>query len=159
MFITQYTPPTANCCDMRLIRKHAAKRGSFWNRCRGLIFKGFLSRKWAGPAPTPFPVILELERGKVVWVCNNEGIDLECHSGVLWVTVGDQRDLILTSGESLTLHKDQRALVHALLDTRFAMRPPTDSPAQPVGWLAGGRPTWCRNASDRQLPPGTSQVR
>lgn len=123
---------------MRLIRKRAAERRSFGDRYRGLITKGFLSRKRAGLAPTPFPVILELERGKVVWVCDDEGVDLVCHSGVLWVTEGDQRDLVLTSGESLSVHKDQHALVHALLDAWFTMRPHTDSPAQPAGGLAGG---------------------
>lgn len=122
---------------MRLIPKRAAERGFLWSRYHGLILIRFSSKKWAGPAPKPLPLILELERGKVVWVCNDEDVDLVCHSGVLWVTEGDQRDLVLTSGESLTVHKDQRALVHALLDARFTMRPPTDSPARPAGWFAG----------------------
>lgn len=82
----------------------------------------------AGPALKPFPLILELECGKVVWVCNDEDVDLVCLSGVLWVTEGDQRDLILTSSESLTVHKDQRALVHALQDAQYTTRPHTDSP-------------------------------
>lgn len=117
------------CCDMRFFRTHAAERCSFWKRFRELIFKGFLSRKLAGSAPKPFPLILELERGKVVWVCNDE-VDLVCRSGLLWITRGDQRDLILTSGESLKVNKDQRALVHALLDARFTLQPWTHSPAQ-----------------------------
>ena len=122
---------------MRLFRKHAAERCSFWERNRALIFKGFLSRKLAGPALKPFPLILELKRGKVVWVSNDEGVDLKCHSGVLWVTKGDQRDLVLNSGESLAVQKDQPALVHALMDARFTTRAYTDSPAQPAGWSAG----------------------
>lgn len=121
---------------MRLIPKRAAERGSLWSRYRGLIFIGFSSRKWAGPTLKPLPLILELKRGKVVWVCNDEGVNLVCHLGVLWVTEGDQRDLVLTIGESLTVHKNQHALVHALLDARFTMRPHID--AQPAGWLAGG---------------------
>lgn len=94
---------------MRLIRKRATERGSYLDRFRGLIFNGFLSTKRAGPPPKP-PLMLELERGKVVWVCHDESVDLECRSGVLWITRGDQRDLILTSGESLIVQNDQRVL-------------------------------------------------
>lgn len=136
MFITEYTHRLPADRDMSLIRKHAAERGSYLNRFRGLIFKGFLSTKRAGPPPKP-PLMLELERGKVVWVCHDESVDLVCRSGVLWITRGDQRDLVLTSGESLIVHNKQRVLVHAMLDARFTIRPHADSPAQPEGWLAG----------------------
>lgn len=95
------------------------------------------SRHCAHPALQPVPLILELARGQVVWLCNEKSIDLLCHSGVLWVTEGDQRDLVLASGESLTVQKDQRALLHALLDARFTMRPHTDAPATPDDWIAG----------------------
>ena len=61
-----------------------------------------------------------------MWVCNEESVDLLCHSGVLWITEGDHRDLVLASGESLSAHKDRRTLVHALLDARFTMRNHTD---------------------------------
>lgn len=127
MYIPKYTRTLPDARDKS--RRRAAERGSYWNRFRRFFCDGFFDTKGGGPAVIIFPVLLELERGTVVWVGNDEAVCLVCVSGVLWITEGDQRDLVLKSGESLTVHKDQRALVHALVGARFTMRRHTDSPA------------------------------
>jgi len=76
---------------------------------------------------TRTPVVLELERGRVLWVSDEAGVGLICHAGCLWVTEGDDRDQILQGGDSLVVGKRERALVHALDDARFTMCPPSSS--------------------------------
>lgn len=70
-------------------------------------------------------VVLELGRGKVLWVCDGDGAQVTCHAGALWVTGGDARDVVLRSGESLTVPRRRRALVHAMHDSRLSVRPGT----------------------------------
>ncbi|HVE53923.1 MAG TPA: DUF2917 domain-containing protein [Ramlibacter sp.] len=72
---------------------------------------------------TSAPVVLELARGNLLWVCDGNGAELLCHSGALWVTGGDARDIVLHSGESLSVDRHSRTLVHAMHDSRLSVRP------------------------------------
>lgn len=133
MHITMYTTGLSPDRELGLVRRCTTGRPSLWDRFRVLAGKGFSRRRVASPTPTDFPVTLDLAGGEVVWICSNVGVGLECHSGVLWVTRGDGQDLVLTAGESLTVHKDERALVHALQDAWFTIRPDTGSHAPAAG--------------------------
>ena len=114
-----------------------------------------MTGKSAGLASTPVSGILALEPGKIAWVHNPDGGDLVCCSGVLWVTMGDHQDRILTSGDSLKVHKYQRALVHALRAARFTLRPHAESAVQVAGRPGGGFEVADRGAPCVSLqPPG-----
>lgn len=76
---------------------------------------------------TSVPVVLELRRGKVVWLSDGEGMELLCHSGTLWVTQGDVQDIVLHSGETRTVERRRRALIHAMDDSRLTLRPGSQS--------------------------------
>jgi hypothetical protein len=67
--------------------------------------------------------MLELGRGKVIWVSDRCGLELLCHSGSLWVTEGRPQDMVLHSGESLRVDGHRRALVQAMADSRLTVRP------------------------------------
>lgn len=72
---------------------------------------------------TKVPAVLELARGKVIWLADRAGLELLCNSGALWVTEGRIQDIVLRPGESLAVDRRRRALVHAMDDSRMTVRP------------------------------------
>ncbi len=68
---------------------------------------------------TPVPATtnrVQLALGHLLPLGEACGTRLECHSGVLWITLdNDPRDLILEPGQACTLDSDSHAIVQPIL--------------------------------------------
>jgi DUF2917 family protein len=63
-----------------------------------------------------------LEKGRIRRVPAALGRRVECLSGSLWITQdGDQRDVVLSTGEAFEFDRPGNALVSALADSRYLM--------------------------------------
>jgi hypothetical protein len=53
-------------------------------------------------------------------LANPQGVTVECLKGCIWITIdGDPRDVVLGTGQSLTLARDKRTLIMALEPTHI----------------------------------------
>ena len=64
-----------------------------------------------------------LARNESFAISNGKGYRVVCHSGTVWITQdNDPRDVILARGESFTLDRPGRALVHAFDAAAIAVK-------------------------------------
>ena len=64
-----------------------------------------------------------LARNESFAISNGKGYRVVCHSGSVWITQdNDPRDIILARGESFTLDRQGRALVHAFDAAAIAVK-------------------------------------
>lgn len=56
-----------------------------------------------------------LPKSHTVALPASRGLRIDCLEGCLWITQdGDPRDVVVQTGQSFTVDRDQRALVHAM---------------------------------------------
>lgn len=66
-----------------------------------------------------------LVSGKPLRLPGRKGQSITCTSGVLWLTVsGDKRDILLGSGESLTVASKGRVVIEAVDSARLKLESP-----------------------------------
>ena len=67
---------------------------------------------------------LQLARRQIVSLHHGKGACITCDGGMLWITVGDTRDILLGAGESFTIDRDDLVLVNALRSSRLSVQQP-----------------------------------
>ena len=78
---------------------------------------------------------LLLDRWQTVELIDAAGATAALDSGCLWITMdGDQRDIVLEPGQSYTVERDGRTLLHAEAPSKVRISGPADD--------ASGRLTW-----------------
>ncbi len=65
-------------------------------------------------------------------VLGNMNCFIECIEGVLWITYVGSDDILLTSGESITLTREGNIIIQSLVDSSY-----TVEPARSLHFLAG----------------------
>lgn len=62
-------------------------------------------------------------RGHLLEMPSGVALDASCGAGTLWVTLdNDIRDIVLTPGDTVSIPRGKRALVHALDDAVLELR-------------------------------------
>jgi hypothetical protein len=57
------------------------------------------------------------------------GTRIHCNSGLMWITVGDNRDILLAAGESFTVDRDDVVMLNTMLASQIILQPPRTAPA------------------------------
>ena len=75
---------------------------------------------------------LQLQPRALYTVDDASQVRLSCREGALWITLdNDERDFVIEAGEDFTTSEHRRALVYALLPSRFYVEPAVRSVENP----------------------------
>ncbi len=78
---------------------------------------------------------LMLERWDTVELIDAAGATAALDNGCVWITMdGDRRDIVLGAGQSWTVEKNGRTLVHAEAPTTLRISGPVANDAAVSGW-------------------------
>lgn len=88
------------------------------------ILQSFRANPVGLAARSPRRFERSLGRREVFTVESGERLLLSCVEGMLWITLdGDGDDYVLASGQGLRIAAGQKAVIQALVESRFGLAP------------------------------------
>ena len=99
---------------------------------------------------------LMLERWDTVELIDAAGATAALDTGCVWITMdGDRRDIVLGAGQSWTVERNGRTLVHAEAPTKLRLSGPVanDGPESLWGRAWSALQGWFVHGVDRQAAP------
>lgn len=83
---------------------------------------------------------IALEARHAMTLTNAAGVEVECVTGQVWLTMdGDRRDIFLTPGDAHSIERDGLTLINAIEPSLVHLQPPQ---ARPAAWKRWLRSVW-----------------